>query len=310
MEKRKICLVSAISIASVAALLSLLTVFSFFSSSDATNAEWMKNIDDDASLSSLAIPGSHDSGATKSIADVAGKCQDSSITQQLDFGVRYFDVRLGAYNDDLVVYHGFIAQDLSFKDINDAMVSFLDEHPSETILLSVKEEKAPVGSSRDFETLLKEEIASSASYYLFSDSLPDKLGDCRKKIVLMSRYENNSIGIDCYSGWLDPKEASSDNSFVLSSSDIYVQDHYKLNDSETKWSAIEDTLAEAKKESHELTINFTSGYLVSSFPPSYAPSIAKTINQKLLSSITSGDKGVFVMDFVTKDLVSTIVGAN
>ena len=53
---------------------------------------WMSKVNDNVRLVDLSIPGTHDSGATHSIADVAGKCQDSSIEEQLKMGVRFFDL--------------------------------------------------------------------------------------------------------------------------------------------------------------------------------------------------------------------------
>ena len=55
---------------------------------------WMSKVDDNKKIVELSIPGTHDSGATHSIFDVAGKCQDLSIKQQLKIGVRFFDIRL------------------------------------------------------------------------------------------------------------------------------------------------------------------------------------------------------------------------
>ena len=55
---------------------------------------WMSYIHDDTKISDISIPGTHDSGATHSIFDVSGKCQDLTIKQQLNVGTRFFDLRL------------------------------------------------------------------------------------------------------------------------------------------------------------------------------------------------------------------------
>ena len=64
-----------------------------------TNA-WMKEVDDNTLITNMSIPGSHDSGATHSIFDVAGKCQDLSIKTQLTIGVRFLDLRLQLVNNE------------------------------------------------------------------------------------------------------------------------------------------------------------------------------------------------------------------
>ena len=46
---------------------------------DKTGAKWMGEVEDSRLITDLSIPGTHDSGATHSIFDVAGKCQDTSI---------------------------------------------------------------------------------------------------------------------------------------------------------------------------------------------------------------------------------------
>ena len=61
---------------------------------DTKGTEWMKELPDNTPLREMSIPGTHDSGALHSIGDVAGKCQDLSIADQLAIGVRFFDIRL------------------------------------------------------------------------------------------------------------------------------------------------------------------------------------------------------------------------
>ena len=78
---------------------------------------WMSYIHDDTKISDISIPGTHESGATHSIFDVSGKCQDLSIKQQLRVGVRFFDLRLQLVNDEFKIVHSFVDQRLSFKKV-------------------------------------------------------------------------------------------------------------------------------------------------------------------------------------------------
>ena len=50
---------------------------------EADRSDWMRRLDDSASLNSITIPGTHDSGALHSIAEISGKCQSLSIEEQL-----------------------------------------------------------------------------------------------------------------------------------------------------------------------------------------------------------------------------------
>ena len=76
---------------------------------------WMKNVNDDRLITTMSIPGTHDSGATHSIFDVAGKCQDLNIKTQLKIGVRFFDIRLQQVNDKFNVVHSFVDQKTKFE---------------------------------------------------------------------------------------------------------------------------------------------------------------------------------------------------
>jgi hypothetical protein len=153
----------------------------------------------------------------------------------------------------------------------------LDAEPSETLVFSVKEEAASSHCSSSFDSLLKEKISAASSRWLTGRSVPATLGEARGKIVLLSRYANNTVGIDAYQGWADSATFNLDNGTPL-----HVQDTYKLADSATKWAEATSCFAYAAK-SAGLTINFLSGYLTKGFPPSYSVPVAKAINPLALS---------------------------
>ncbi|HWN67877.1 MAG TPA: phosphatidylinositol-specific phospholipase C domain-containing protein, partial [Haliangium sp.] len=113
-----------------------------------TGSDWMSHLAGRTSLSQIDIPGTHDSGARIGGAFVA--TQDMSISEQLQAGVRYLDVRLRHFEDALVVHHGSFYQELNFDDVLIACTDFLAAHPSETILMQVKEEYTPAGNTRSF----------------------------------------------------------------------------------------------------------------------------------------------------------------
>lgn len=274
-----------------------------------TASDWMKEESDNATLGSLAIPGSHDSGALYSIGDLSGKCQDAAIGEQLNDGIRFLDIRLKAENNNLAVYHGFINESLSFDSVLTSCYAFLKLHPAETVLLSIKEEQKPSLSTKTFDALIQEKIALSPSFWITSRSLP-LLGECRGKLVLLSRYNGNTLGVDCYAGWNDPADATEANTFTLPSAAIDVQDHYKLKDADTKWNEALAAISKANAAPERLSLNFFSGYLVGAFPPSYSLSIAKTLNPKIISSLPKGSKGVLICDFVKPALISAILGGN
>lgn len=286
-----------------------------FSKIDASQQDWMGKVPDTAALSELSIPGSHDSGAFYSFADVAGKCQDASIDEQLSYGVRFFDVRLRNESNSLNVYHGFINEGLSFDSLLSPMYSFLKAHSSECLLLSIKEECLAQNTLKTFDALVKETVDANPSYWLTSRTLPATLKAARGKIILLSRYPGNTIGVDAKpADWLDPKEASSSNTFTIDNNaqKIRIQDHYMLLDNETKWSEASALLDEAAAsvDKSVLYLNFFSGYLTKGFPPSYSVTTAKYINPRLFKELPASHKGVLIVDFVTKDLVAKLLEGN
>lgn len=279
---------------------------------ESENSSWLSSMDDSTRINSLMIPGSHDSGALYSIAELSGKCQDLDIASQLNAGVRFFDIRLQLHNDKLKVIHGVVDENLSFSSVLSSFSSFMKDNPREFLLVSIKMEKESSGSSLGFEEALLNEISSGAdSLWSRSTYIPSTLGEARGNIYQLSRYEGSTIGLPSYSGWKDPSTPEEGNSFELGDS-LYVQDHYKLSDVEDKKEEIQGTMEHSKGDSSRLHLNFLSGYLASSFPPSYAPSVAKSINPWFISLLDEGEKapGIYIADFVTSSMCEKIIGGN
>ncbi|MDO5330293.1 MAG: hypothetical protein Q4F15_02525 [Bacillota bacterium] len=295
----------------------IFTGFGFLNFSSAYPEEgeyssWLSKIDDSTKINSLMIPGSHDSGALYSIAELSGKCQDLDIAGQLNVGVRFFDLRLQLYNNELKVIHGVVDESLLFQDVLSSFSSFLKEHPEEFLLVSIKMEDESVNSKLSFEDALLGEISSgAASIWSSSTILPETVGEARGYIHQLSRYADSSIGLASYDGWQDPDGAEESNSFELGDY-LYVQDHYRLTDASDKQDEILSTMAHSQDDDSRLHLNFLSGYLTSSFPPSYAPSIAKTINPWFISLLEDGKQapGVYIADFVASDMCEAIIGGN
>lgn len=272
---------------------------------EANRSDWMAMLDDGASLRSLTIPGTHDSGALHSIADVSGKCQSLSIGEQLKIGVRFLDIRLQLVDNELKVVHSFVDQMTDFEDVLADMVQFIRNNESEFLIVSIKEDASPKRSDQDFAAALE---ALLLSYPEVSDegTLPETVGAARGGIHIVARYRNASFGLPCYAGWED------DAAFALG--DIYVQDNYRVSSTEEKIADIHKTYAVAMEETHALVLNYTSCYLASGFPPIYAGLPAHDINrdtQKAMSEgSANGPLGVLVCDFITAELADAIIGRN
>ena len=99
---------------------------------DAYLTEWMSYIYDDAPVTDIAIPGSHDSGCIE--MPYYGATQDLTFAEQLDRGVRYFDIRVNDKGGDLVIFHS-IVNGVSYESVLKDIDEFMDAHPSEFLVL-------------------------------------------------------------------------------------------------------------------------------------------------------------------------------
>ncbi len=299
MNKTKI--LKIVGIVLVAAVAALATVPIEGARLDASS--WMEGLDDGARISELSIPGTHDSGATHSIADVAGKCQSLTIDEQLELGVRFLDIRLKLNSDKLDVVHSFVDQGASFDSVLSDMVSFVESNPTEFLIVSIKEDADADNSTVSFAEKL-EEMLFEHSVVSRNTRLPETVGEARGKIYIVSRYDDASIGIPAYSGWRDST------SFELG--ELYVQDNYCISDVEVKKTDIESAFAACALGKYSLVLNFTSCYIDSGFPPTYAATPAREINPWLCEKIAeqNGSVGVLVCDFMTSELSEIIIGRN
>lgn len=152
----------------------------------------MAGLNDSAKLANVSLPGSHDTMALYSLAEVAGKCQDLDLSSPLNAGVRFLDIRLQLVNNRLKAFHGIVDEKAYFESVVSSISVFLDSHKSETIICSIKEEADSKKSTLGFEEALKAEIDSK---WDLSSFLPETVGEARGKVYLLSRYRNSSIGI-------------------------------------------------------------------------------------------------------------------
>ncbi|EPE02244.1 phosphatidylinositol-specific phospholipase c [Ophiostoma piceae UAMH 11346] len=124
-------------------------------------SDWMALAPDDLSLAHMSIPGTHDT-MTHNIDLLGYRCQNADLDKQLMGGVRYLDIRarvqIDLTTDDLVsdgprtlgIYHARAYTGYSFGDVLQTVAGFLDAHPSETIVMRLKEEGPPInGSAHD-----------------------------------------------------------------------------------------------------------------------------------------------------------------
>ncbi|MEJ8651549.1 phosphatidylinositol-specific phospholipase C [Streptomyces sp. MS1.AVA.3] len=146
--------------------------------------DWMSALGDATPVQRLTIPGTHDSGARKGGPWVA--CQNTSVDAQLDSGVRFLDVRCRAIDNVFAIHHGAFYQELMFGDVLNACRAFLRAHPSETVLMRVKQEYSEVGAE-EFRRIFGSYLDDKGYRSLFRlDAGLPTLGQARGRVVLLA----------------------------------------------------------------------------------------------------------------------------
>ncbi|MEU9563423.1 phosphatidylinositol-specific phospholipase C [Streptomyces sp. NPDC048161] len=146
--------------------------------------DWMGAIPDATALQRLTIPGSHDSGAR--YGGPWTECQNTTIAEQLESGIRFLDVRCRITGGSFAIHHGASYQNLMFGDVLGACWDFLAAHPSETVLMRVKQEYSEE-SDAAFRAVFDDYLDNRGWRPLFRiDSSLPSLGEARGKVVLLA----------------------------------------------------------------------------------------------------------------------------
>jgi 1-phosphatidylinositol phosphodiesterase len=307
------------------------------------HSSWMRDVPDEARVLSLSIPGTHNSC---SIGGIFGftKTQDLDLSDQLEAGIRFLDIRLSHYMDNLFVHHDVVHMGKCYADVLSVCSSFLERHPSETILVSIKDEGrcdsllgrfAPsrvFGKSRGdpmhwvvrsstFEDAFRartwQHVADPSLFYNLAAPLPGAgaasanltyrttLGEVRGKIILLRRFEAGSdVGLDL-TYWPENMR------FRSSTKPVYaVEDHWWDPGEEDKYKFIVTHIEEARRrDPKDLYITFSSAVNL------HARGYSKTINPRLneyLAQLPRGRVGIIAMDYFEepRELVSNVIRMN
>jgi 1-phosphatidylinositol phosphodiesterase len=197
-------------------------------------ADWMCFLPSSTPISSLSIPGTHDSAAFMSTWPFVAT-QSLTITQQLDAGIRYFDLRCGIVKDEVQMVHGRVVLGLKLSHLLMDMYLFLLKHPKEGIIVQMKQDRGDEASTRPFSQLVLDLMHQHAKYWRLEPTTPT-LGELRGRIQLLRRFttfqhQQYSTGIDI-SQWPDnpPKPFTVRTPVGVH---LTIQDHYTSTTSES-----------------------------------------------------------------------------
>ncbi|OFX20893.1 MAG: hypothetical protein A2V77_24605 [Anaeromyxobacter sp. RBG_16_69_14] len=286
---------------------------------------WMAQVPGDWKLSQITMPGTHDTGAILDTPGMPGtaKAQRLTIAEQLDIGVRFLDIRLHYVRalKQLWVNHGLVGQPYSFDDVLDACYTFLAAHPTETILMSIKEEVPKFDHSfpYTFEQIVADKI-EQGKYRWYDLGINPYLEATRGRIVLIRRFKHGGGkqvgGIDA-TDWPDNETGPAGD--VMNVEDYFnLGDH--INDPPYYWDKIAKCTnhmwGSAISDNSLIWLTFTSGtFMHIGIPRRHSITrLAAYVNPHIRDWIElgkgMGSYGVVPMDLIDEATAFDIIDSN
>ena len=203
-------------------------------------ASWMRSLRDETPLSALSIPGTHNS-PTYHRALPSVRCQVKPVLEQLQQGIRFLDIRvqpespLDPSKDGLVLVHGVFPISLHgaqhFRTLANEVLRFLEQNPSETIIMSLKREGPGSATDAQLSRILRDHYVGDVNRWFTAPRVPT-LGEARGKIVLIRRFNlEDRLNIEWGgAGWCIDAGIWADNTphSLCPSGHICFQDYYEV----------------------------------------------------------------------------------
>ncbi|KAM3513419.1 hypothetical protein MY11210_002899 [Beauveria gryllotalpidicola] len=297
------------------------SAFSFDAHLAPQQPAWMGALRNDTRLTSLSIPGTHDT-MTYAIGSDVLQCQNWNLSTQLAAGLRYFDVRARLRDNQLRIYHGDGDTGFAYQDVLLEVFGFLAQNPSEAVLMRLKQEGRPLGRRN---TLTFDE---AFNYYRHNSSITAKqaarhmhdwdpaaplpaLGDLRAKVLVLQDFPADHDGPANKYG-----VAWAGKQMVLEDRWI-VPDVHRLRD---KWTAIREALARAAADAQDNKALYLSHISASvGVLPIEAAAGPKNrsvvgMNDETGRWLENGDQagrtGVVIFDFPGKRAIEAVLARN
>lgn len=268
-------------------------------SSNISNKEWMNEVENKL-ISTINIPGTHDSFALNG-GYMIYKCQSLDLISQLISGIRYFDLRCVLENNIIEIYHMDYKQNINLDNILEIINDFLIQHPSEFIIVRIKEE-IKLDRNIDIKSIILNILLKYKDIiYVNTNSQIPFLNEVRGKLIVLDDKLNLSIGYK----W----------------EDMIIQDDYLITEMkyiENKLNSINNHFIKNSKSKIEnaFIINHLSSSCVPKFYIDVSPcSSSFTSNRFLYDILIEKQKefctfGIMPIDFPGDDLITKIIESN
>lgn len=305
----------------------------------------MRDIPDETPVTALSIPGTHNSACIGGPLGF-GQTQNLDLSHQLIAGIRFLDLRLAHYQDNLFVHHDVVHMEKCYADVLDICVDFLRRSPFEAIFMSVKDEDrvdsglgrlAPsevfgknrgdpaswVIRSDSFEEVFKartwQHVDDASLFYNFAPPLPgDGSEDTASALTSDTTLEDirgKIVLLRRFDGsddvGLDLTYWPENQTFRSAAIPVHdIHDRYQGLKDEEKYELVVAHLEEAKKNDlKDLYITFSSAVGLKAH--GYAEVINPRLNDYLVES-SKGRVGIIAMDYFEEppELVSNVIKMN
>ena len=189
---------------------------------------WMQEVEDNRLVCKMSIPGTHDTAA-----DTGNKwtqTQKKSIKEQLKSGIRFFDIRLVHDNGVLKLCHDFVVFDKTLtEDVLRTTAEFLRDHPSETVIMTLKEDLG--GDKQTYYQALTRALEADPSLtaYMAGNFRGDfTMKDLRGKMLLISRHWWSSTKSGRILSWKNNDAFDTTiEAYEGGGTPLHVEDHYQ-----------------------------------------------------------------------------------
>jgi 1-phosphatidylinositol phosphodiesterase len=255
--------------------------------------DWMRRVKSSLPVSLVSIPATHDAGTALGRTGLT-RCQVLTIPAQLAVGVRGFDIRLRLVGSELKIYHSEESQKVDFRSVLQAFASFLAAHPSELLVMRVREESKAIDASESFEAAFSRETSAFKNLIYQPASRTDipTIGQLRGKVLLLDNYGKLQDAVD----YPNPS--------------MNVQDDYDTSDMAKKFAEIVASFEDARKQKDGKVwdVNYTSSCTIQVDQLANA----RGVNEKVLGYLKGkrGNLGLVLLNFPSVDVVESIIASN
>ena len=280
----------------------------------------MKNflslLPDEIYLSEVNIAGTHDSCTAFCTLENMARCQSLTVKEQLELGIRLFDIRLNKSGNEFYLVHSladcFCEEGkkikLTFERVLEDFREFLKDNPDETLIISVKQDRGIINRFF-FPAFYEKYIIGNEKEWYLENQFPS-LGECRGKMVLMRRCKvfpwwpkEKKCGLD-FSHWRDQGNKYRTKIFnvVLNKNQrAMVQDRYGI-EPQRKWDKCEKPLLESFLcDKNNVAVHYIS--TAYRYKNETLTRTAKEMNNFFKAYDLKEKKGWFLFDFPDEEIM-------